>query len=136
MTIGNSDASGENNRPYAATVTTAWQAIYAHVLEGRSGERVQATGRVERWRETPGWAWRWCCDSHGREGWTPESLLRLEGEETILLADYDARELTVNVGTRLTVVRELAGWARCTTVDGASGWVPLECLTCQPAGVR
>lgn len=132
MKNGNTSDVGENSLSYTATVTTAWQASYSRVLEGRAGERVQATGRVEIWHETPGWAWRWCRDSHERGGWTPEALLQLDGDEAILLADYDARELTVDVGARLTVERELAGWARCHTTDGASGWVPLECLTPEP----
>lgn len=133
MRNGNTSDVGENSLPYVATVTTAWQASYSRVLEGQAGERVQATGRVEIWHETPGWAWRWCCDRHGRGGWTPEVLLQLDGDEAILLADYDARELTVDVGARLMVERELAGWARCHTIDDVSGWVPLECLTSDPA---
>jgi SH3-like domain-containing protein len=132
MTNDNTRDSGDNSLPYTATVMTAWQATYTRVLEARAGERVQATGRVEIWHETPEWAWRWCRDSHGREGWTPDALLQLDGDEATLLADYDARELTVDVGTRLIVERELAGWARCHTMDGASGWVPLECLAAEP----
>jgi hypothetical protein len=121
-----------NTSSYEATVTTPWEAIYTNVLAGRAGERVEATDRVEDWRETSGWTWRWCRDGDSREGWVPEALLVVDGLAATLREDYNAHELTVAVGARLTVGRELAGWAVCHTQDGASGWVPLECLTRLP----
>lgn len=116
---------------YHATVSTAWEATYTNVLAGRAGERVEATARVEDWHETSGWTWRWCRDSQGREGWVPEALLVVDGAAATLSEEYDARELTVAVGTQVTVERELAGWALCRVADGTSGWVPLECLSRQ-----
>lgn len=114
---------------YEATVSAEWVASAANPLAGRAGEQVTVTARVEDWRETPGWTWRWCRDHQGREGWAPEALLLVAGDMATLREDYDARELTVAVGARLTVTRELAGWALCRTEDGGRGWVPLECLT-------
>ena len=121
-------ATNDSTAPHTATVSREWSASAANPLAGRTGERVTATDRVEDWRETPGWTWRWCRDSQGREGWAPESLLTVAGSIATLREDYDARELTVAVGARLTVERELAGWAFCRAEDGARGWVPLECL--------
>ncbi len=116
------------NKRHMATVSAEWTASAANPLAGRAGEHVTATDRVEDWRETPGWTWRWCRDVQGREGWAPEALLTVAGDVAILREDYDARELTVAVGARLIVERELAGWALCLAEDGARGWVPLECL--------
>lgn len=118
----------EDDTPYEATVSAAWTASAANPVAGRAGERVTATDRVEDWRETPGWTWRWCRDVQGREGWAPEALLAVAGAEATLREDYGARELTVAVGARLTVERELAGWALCQAEDSVRGWVPLECL--------
>ncbi len=123
----------ETDESYEAVVSTAWEAIYTHPLAGRAGEQLEATERVEDWRETPGWRWRWCRDSRGKEGWAPETLLMVNGASATLREDYDARELSVAASARLTVERELAGWARCHTADGASGWVPLECLSRLPS---
>lgn len=117
-----------------ATVITAWEAIYSNVLTGRAGEQVEATARVENWRETPSWTWRWCRDSRGREGWAPEALLAVADDMATLREDYDAHELTVAVGARVTVERTLAGWALCHTADGARGWVPLDCLASARCG--
>lgn len=118
-----------NEGTYEAVVSTPWEAIYSNVLAGSAGERIEATARVENWREMPGWTWRWCRDHAGREGWVPEALLVVTGAEAALREDYNARELTVAVGVRVTVGRGMAGWALCHTSDGARGWVPLECLT-------
>ena len=116
--------------PYMVTVSAEWTASAANPVAGRAGEQVAATNRVEEWRETPGWTWRWCRDDQGREGWAPEALLAVAGDVATLREDYDARELTVAPGARLTVERELAGWAFCRAEDdGAHGWVPLDCLT-------
>ena len=144
MAADDTPATDGPTPPYAATASAEWAASAAYPVAGRAGARLVATARVEEWRETPGWTWRWCRDSQGREGWAPEALLEIAGatsatsatgdegekEETATLReDYDARELTVAVGARLTVERELAGWALCRTEDGARGWVPLACLT-------
>lgn len=121
-------ATNKSGVPYAATVSAEWTASAANPLAGRAGEQATATDRVEDWRETRGWTWRWCRDGQGREGWAPEALLTVSGNVATLREDYDARELTVAVGARLTVERELAGWALCRAEDEARGWVPLECL--------
>jgi hypothetical protein len=122
-------ATGDSGSGYEAVVCTEWEATYADPLTGRVGEGIEATDRMEDWHATSGWTWRWCRDGRGREGWVPEALLVVNGTVAILREDYDAHEMTVLVGARVTVVRELAGWARCHTADGASGWVPLECLS-------
>lgn len=125
-------ATDDTGSSYEAVVSMEWKAANANPLAGRVGEQLEATERVEDWRETPGWSWRWCRDSRGREGWVAEALLMVNGTEATLREDYDARELTVAVGARLTVERELAGWALCQLSEGARGWVPLECLTRLP----
>lgn len=125
-------ATNETGSSYEVVVSADWRAENANPPVGRAGEQLEATGRVEVWRETPGWTWRWCRDSQGREGWVAEALLVVNGTEATLREDYDARELTVAVGARLIVERELAGWVLCHTAEGASGWVPLECLTRLP----
>jgi SH3-like domain-containing protein len=133
--MGESRTFGDHhNDNYPATATAPWQPQYTNALAGRAGEPVVTTERVEDWRETPGWAWRWCRDAAGREGWAPEALLALDGAEATLREDYDATELGVTVGARVTVERELSGWALCRTEDGARGWVPLECLTTASEG--
>jgi len=125
-------AGNETDSSYEAVVRVAWKAENANPPAGRAGEQLEATDRVEDWRETPGWTWRWCRDSQGREGWVAEALLVVNGTGATLREDYDARELTVAVGARLVVECELAGWALCHTADGARGWVPLEYLTRLP----
>jgi len=44
----------------------------------------------------------------------------------MLVRDYDATELTVEVGEELTALAEHSGWFRCRTDTGSLGWVPAE----------
>src|SRR5690349_9343644 len=80
MAAGETPVTDGPTPPYAATVSAEWTASAAHPVAGRAGEHLVATARVEDWRETPGWAWRWCRDSQGREGWAPEALLMVTGD--------------------------------------------------------
>ncbi len=73
----------------------------------------------------PGW-W-WCVANDGRAGWVHAEFLMpppAPGGSARLRADYTARELTVQQGTRLTVLDERGGWLYVVAPDGAIGWVP------------
>lgn len=75
--------------------------------------------------EFPGW-W-WCCAVDGRAGWVPVDVLDGQvapGMRSTLLADYDARELTVSAGAVLHVLEARSGWVHARTVDGVVGWLP------------
>lgn len=73
----------------------------------------------------PGWIR--VTDAAGRSGWAPESILEPAGAaEAVVTEDYDASELDVSPGDRLTVYRELAGWYWVSDEAGKFGWVPVE----------
>jgi hypothetical protein len=48
------------------------------------------------------------------------------GREGVAFAavDYDAREMTVEPGTELTVTAGAAGWLLCEREGGGRGWIP------------
>ncbi|PWB72375.1 hypothetical protein C3F09_06760 [candidate division GN15 bacterium] len=103
--------------------------------------------------EYPGWLW--CTDSRGLSNWVPKEFLKMvdaskpqglrptnesisnasidaapsavEGRAE-LLVDYDATELTVQVGESVTVYGEQSGWLWCLTASGKWGWIPKECV--------
>ncbi len=89
-------------------------------LRVRKGEAITP---VEREDDFPGWVW---CTAGGRESWTPVSCLQQQGDGFIAAYDYDATELTVTKGERLTVIGEESGWLLATDDKGLTGWVPVE----------
>jgi hypothetical protein len=106
-----------------ARVIIAHQTKFADPIIVRAGEEV-TLGRRDV--NNPGWIW--CTSRHGKSGWAPESWIRIGSDTAILLRDYSAAELDVNIGDELTVDFEESGWLWCATSDGRSGWIPDNCI--------
>ena len=68
----------------------------------------------------------WCVDAAGKSGWLPEQALAIDGDQGRALWDFDAIELTVAAGDRVTGHERLNGWVWCVNARGAAGWVPLD----------
>jgi SH3-like domain-containing protein len=81
---------------------------------------------VRRDAEYPDWVW--CVGPDGREGWVPLERLRMNGDDAVLVADYDARELSVSADEDVVVHEEIGGWARVSNAEGQTGWVRGDCL--------
>ncbi|MCI0655814.1 MAG: hypothetical protein L0170_01940 [Acidobacteria bacterium] len=111
------------NSARLATVLEDHSPQYTNPISARAGDSVIAERQDT---EYPGW-W-WCRAQDGKEGWVPESFLEMRGGLGTLLRDYDAHELHVRSGDRLTIHEEIAGWARVTDAEGCTGWVPTRCL--------
>ena len=109
-------------------VIKSYRSAYPDPLCLRQGERLRCERRQSEW---PGWVW--CSDTSGREGWVPEGWVKVEGDHCVLQRDYDATELTVEVGEDLAGVFEESGWAWVRNAQGAEGWVPLDCLEERPS---
>jgi hypothetical protein len=115
-----------------AFVTIDYTAQYQDPITLAAGETATLDGREEPWEENPDWIWVWGVNAAGKSGWIPRAWLRTEGSRGVALADYDARELTVAAGERVSAVREESGWAWCITDADRSGWVPLSHLRSAP----
>lgn len=48
----------------------------------------------------------------------PENWVKMEGDSCVMKRDYNAREMSLEVGELLTVEFEESGWAWATTVTG------------------
>jgi uncharacterized protein YgiM (DUF1202 family) len=112
---------------------------FTEFIKVKAGEII-AVGKEDD--EYPGWLW--CTDSRGISNWVPKEFLKMEEmskpsssfqrklESRILsaafLVDYDATELTVQVGETVTVYSEQSGWLWCLTPSGNWGWIPKECV--------
>ncbi|MFX1499836.1 MAG: SH3 domain-containing protein [Promethearchaeota archaeon] len=70
--------------------------------------------------------WIWCTKKNGISRWVPESYLEIEGNSGKANQDYNATELSVNVGEELFIEQEEAGWYWVTNQQGKSGWVQIK----------
>ena len=101
----------------------SWQTQYPDPIRGAAGDRL-ALGRRDD--EYPGWVWATAAD--GRDGWVPESWLRVDGDSGTLRRDYTAAELPLAAGDVVSGELIVSGWLWATAADGRTGWVPLHCL--------
>ena len=100
-------------------VTEGHAPVHAQALTAKAGERLRLGRRDDEW---PGWIW--CTAESGVSSWVPESFLAIDGQESRLVEDYDATELTVRPGELLALQREVNGWWWATDDQGRMGWVP------------
>jgi uncharacterized protein YgiM (DUF1202 family) len=96
-------------------------ATYQQTIHGQIGETV-TVGPEDS--DFPGWVW--CTDKAGTSSWVPKAYLAIEGDFGQLNREYNAKELSVTTGERLTVVDEESSWYLCETEAGLRGWVPME----------
>lgn len=92
--------------PHDAIVTAAHRTQYPNPIRFKAGEQVIVGQRDE---EYPGWIWTTLAS--GNSGWAPEELLSISGSRAIARADYEATELTTEVGERVRVIFAMLGWA-------------------------
>ncbi|MHA1908041.1 MAG: hypothetical protein ACW98Y_12150 [Candidatus Thorarchaeota archaeon] len=81
-------------------------------------------------RKTEWDGWIWCKNIAGVFGWVPEPFLEKLPEERKYgaLRDYNAFEVSVDIGQELMILEEASSWAWVRTPEGEEGWVPLENL--------
>jgi SAM-dependent methyltransferase len=109
----------------------------AKALIARRGDRL---GFERKPTEYAGWIW---CTAEGSAkgappdaGWVPEAWVSIEGGTCVLLRDYDATELPLEVGEEVALISRESGWAWVRNRRGREGWVPIECLEEVSAGGR
>jgi hypothetical protein len=101
-------------------VIKAYQQPYSNPIRVRAGDRVYPDPS----RETEWAGWVWCTDTRGVAGWAPEAWLARDGDTWRITRDYDALELTVQVGDPVRLEYAESGFAWVTASDGRRGWVP------------
>ncbi len=100
-------------------VIEAYTSQFSDPIIMRTGDAL-ALGREDD--EWPGWVW--CTSSAGKSGWVPESFIQKQGQTGVARCDYDARELSVQIGDLLDLHELVNGWYRATDLSGQTGWVP------------
>ncbi|MFV8829516.1 SH3 domain-containing protein [Alkalihalobacterium sp. APHAB7] len=89
----------------------------------------QAVIISKKYEGNEGWNnWIYCYtkDKH-LEGWVPEQIIHIQGKQGLILEDYIAKELEVNVDEQLIKTKELNGWIWVKRLTNSEeGWVPKE----------
>lgn len=93
-------------------------AAYANPISGKVGDLLRMGRNDDEW---PGWVW--CTGPDGREGWVPEAYIDI-GPPARLRLNYDARELSVQLGETLEILFSQSGWHYARRASGECGWVP------------
>lgn len=104
-----------------ARVVSDYRSAYPDPLVLQRGAKLRVSDKTSPW---PGWLWGE--DTNGKKGWIPTSFVNRRGDTGEMNRDYDATELSVKKGDRLTVLDEEAGWVWVDGPDGRRGWVPKE----------
>jgi hypothetical protein len=100
-------------------VQQTYQAAYPDAIVMRRGD-VLALGVTDD--EYPNWVW--CTAPDGRSGWVPEQYIERAGARASARVDYDARELTIRAGERVTIHQEINGWLWISNESDEAGWAP------------
>ena len=121
----------KDDRHRVCRAIAAYRSPYSGPFVLHPGDPLTIGDRKSEWS-----GWLWCTDRRGESRWVPEAYVERRGDIGMALCDYDATELSVQVGEELLVDREESGWIWCTNRRGKSGWVPVENLDCASSGTE
>jgi uncharacterized protein YgiM (DUF1202 family) len=102
-------------------VINAYKKAFPNPLILKAGDEICIEYRKTDW---PGWVWGTTDD--GKSGWIPESYIERMAQKTVLKRDYNATELTVEIGDTVDILDEESGWFWCRTESGDNGWIPKD----------
>ena len=79
--------------------------------------------------DDPDWKdWIWCEGEQNNQAWVPKQYLEIEGNTGKFTTDYNAQELSVEVGETIKVYETINGFGMAEKPNGERGWVPMKNL--------
>ncbi|MCL6458939.1 MAG: hypothetical protein K6T85_13110 [Gorillibacterium sp.] len=91
----------------------------------KQGEKIHITKEGEH-------GWVWGVNETGKESWVPRNYLHIVDSLGTAIEDYNAFELTVQLGDIVTILCEESGWFHCINANNLMGWVPNESVVYSP----
>jgi hypothetical protein len=115
--------NAETKQPSICRVISAYQSAYPDPLVIKVGEELTVGEKESEWS-----GWVWCTNQNGKGGWVPKKYVKHKGDIWVARFDYDATELSVDIGEELIMGYEESGWIWCANQQGQHGWVPADHL--------
>jgi len=74
--------------------------------------------------------WVFCIKlDKSNSGWVPKQIIQYENDFGLVLENYSAKELDIDIGTKVEGIKKLNGWLWLKNMDTSEiGWVPLKKL--------
>jgi hypothetical protein len=104
-------------------VIEEYKAAYPDPLKFSKGDILKIEKKESEWGD-----WIWCINKLGNGRWIPENYLEIREDYCEVLLDYEATELSVQVGDQLEIKKVESDWIWAINNEGKQGWVPLKCV--------
>ena len=112
-------------KPEHYRVVRDYESPYPNSMSFLKGELVKVG---QEFKDDPDWEnWAWC-EGNNKKAWVPKQYIKILGTNGILERDYDAMELSVQVGEKLIVHEIVNGFGLSEKPDRAKGWVLMRNL--------
>jgi hypothetical protein len=112
-------------KPEHYRVVRDYESPYPNSMSFLKGELVEVG---QEFKDDPDWEnWVWC-EGNNKKAWVPKQYIKILGANGIFERDYDALELSVQVGEKLVIHEIVNGFGLSEKPDGAKGWVPMRNL--------
>jgi hypothetical protein len=115
-----------NVKPEHYRVVKDYRSPYPDPIRFRKGEKVKIG---QEFKDDPDWKnWIWCEGNRDNKAWVPREYIDIAGTSGMVNRDYDAMELSVQIGEELLVHEIVNGFGMSEKANGARGWVPIRNL--------
>jgi len=109
----------ETNSKIKYLVVQQYISAFPNPITLKIGDIVEITDKKSDWK-----GWIWCQTKDHTFGWVPENIITRTGTKGKIKANYDATELSAEIGDRLELIKKESKWIYCKTSSGELGWIP------------
>jgi O-6-methylguanine DNA methyltransferase len=110
-------------KPQRYRVVKDYRSPYPDPIVFQEGEKVRVGQEFKEDSDWKDWIW---CEGNNKKAWVPKQYINIDGVNGIFNQDYNAMELSVQVGERLVVYEIVNGFGMSEKTNGTRGWVPTK----------
>jgi len=92
-------------------------------------ERKEIVEVGDSYKGDPDWVdWVWCIGKNNNLAWVPKQYIHFRRGQWVLKRDYNAMELSIDIGDYVDIYEIVNGFGMAEKPDGKRGWVPMKHL--------